>query len=784
MSAQPSRDMDMLRHALDYAARGVRVFPCAADKRPVTAHGLHDATTDAAVIRQWWASRPDALIGAAMGAGSGLFAIDPDAPKRAEAPDGVAAWKRLKAANGDHPATHTHVTPSGGRHVLLRWNPARPVTNSRGSLPAGIDVRGEGGYVIMAPSRLPDGRAYELESDLDHGHFAEAPAWLLDLIEKKPQREEPPRASRENVTDFPGSHERYVAAAVDRECENVAQAGAGGRNEALNRAAFSLGTIVGAGHLDARYAADRLLDAARASGLVQDDGHRAVMATIESGLTAGAQHPREMPQARARAQRTESGGSRQKAGSAGAGPQPNASASEGSSTNKEPDRLLVIEDAAALRFAELYKGRLRFCHDHGAWFEWDGAIWRKNATGLAFHWARELARQLAAEENDRTKASAGKASFAGSIERFARADPVFAVTAEIWDRDPFLLGTPAGTVDLRTGQLRPALAADGITKAVAIVPAETADCPQWLRFLSEATGNDLALMRFMQQWAGYALTGDTREHALVFVFGDGGNGKSVFLRVLTEIMAAYATVASMDTFVASHGDRHSTDLAMLRGARLVTASETEEGRQWAEARIKALTGGDAISARFMRQDFFTFTPSFKLTVVGNHKPGLKSVDAAARRRFNLVPFTRTPARVDPELADKLAAEWPAILRWMIDGCLDWQRSGLVRPESIKEATEAYFDEQDVMSEWLAEKCNVDRNNDARKSTTQELFTSWSVFSKANNEISGTVRGFSQKLQKLGFQQVKNVPQFGGGRGRGFSGIDLRPTSQAGSAHGF
>ena len=306
MSAQTSRDGDMLRHALDYAARGVRVFPCAADKRPVTAHGLHDATTDASVIRQWWSQRPEALIGAAMGPESGVFAVDPDAPKRAEAPDGVAAWTQLKAANGGHAATHTHVTPSGGRHVLFRWNPARPVTNSRGSLPAGIDVRGEGGYVIMAPSRLPDGRAYELENDADHGHFAEATTWLLDLIEKKPHREEPPRASRENVTDFPGSHERYVAAAVDRECENVAQAGTGGRNEALNRAAFALGTIVGAGHLEARYATDRLLDAARASGLLQDDGHRAVMATIESGLTAGAQHPREMPERRsgARAERS------------------------------------------------------------------------------------------------------------------------------------------------------------------------------------------------------------------------------------------------------------------------------------------------------------------------------------------------------------------------------------------------------------------------------------------------------------------------------------------------
>jgi putative DNA primase/helicase len=151
----------------------------------------------------------------------------------------------------------------------------------------------------------------------------------------------------------------------------------------------------------------------------------------------------------------------------------------------------------------------------------------------------------------------------------------------------------------------------------------------------------------------------------------------VFLNALTAILSAYAATAAMDTFTASKGDKHPTDLAMLRGARLVTASETEEGRAWAEARIKQITGGDPITARFMRQDFFTFVPQFKLTIVGNHQPVLKNVDDAARRRFNIVPFTRKPSHPDPQLEEKLRAEYPAILRWMVDGCLDWQKHGLV-----------------------------------------------------------------------------------------------------------
>ena len=433
---------------------------------------------------------------------------------------------------------------------------------------------------------------------------------------------------------------------------------------------------------------------------------------------------------------------------------------------------LVTEDEGAILFAERHRGELRYCHDHGAWFEWTGSIWKRNGTSKAFHFARELARQMAESQDRKTEITARKAAFAGAVERFARADPAFAVTAEIWDRDPWLLGTPGGTVDLRTGELRPAKQEDGITRSTAVVPAPAADCPLWLKFLDETFGNDAALIAFAQRWAGYSLTGLTREHALVFGYGSGGNGKSVYVNVHVGIAGDYATTASMDVFIASHGDRHPTDLAMLRGARVVTASETEEGRQWAESRIKQLTGGDLISARFMRQDFFTFLPTFKLLIIGNHKPGLRNVDEAARRRFNLVPFTRKPAVPDRQLEEKLKAEWPAILRWMIDGCLAWQRDGLAPPESVREATDAYFEDQDILSEWLAEKCIVEPANANRKETTADLFASWSAYAKAANEPTGTVRSFAQTLEKHGLQPVKSVPTFGGRRVRGFAGITV------------
>ena len=332
-----------------------------------------------------------------------------------------------------------------------------------------------------------------------------------------------------------------------------------------------------------------------------------------------------------------------------------------------------------------------------------------------------------------------------------------------------LLGTPGGVVDLCTGKLRPAAQGDFITKLTTVAPAETADCPIWLKFLNEATGKDTDLIRFLQQWAGYCLTGDTREHALLFVYGPGGNGKSVWLNTIAGILADYAKNAAMETFTASQNDRHPADLAMLKGARMVCASETEEGRAWAEVRIKQLTGDDTISAQFMRQDFFEFRPQFKLTVIGNHKPVLRNVDDAARRRFNVVPFTRKPASPDNQLETKLKAEWPAILRWMIEGCLDWQQNGLIRPQAVVEATTNYFSDQDTLRQWLEECCNTG----ARKADTiSALFKSWADYAIAAGENPGTKKSFTQTMRdRYGFEPANPVP---GTRSRGLLGVEVRP----------
>jgi putative DNA primase/helicase len=428
----------------------------------------------------------------------------------------------------------------------------------------------------------------------------------------------------------------------------------------------------------------------------------------------------------------------------------------------------LTEHGVALAFAQRHRDDLRYCHTIGKWYVWNGNHWARNTTKVAFAWARALAASLNRTADFKTRAITGKAAFAAAVERFAQADEAFAVTAEIWDADPLLLGTPDGVVDLRTGAMRPGARTDYITRITLVAPAATADCPTFLAFLHQATGGDRALIAFLQRWFGYCLTGITREHALLFVYGPGGNGKGVLLVTVSGIMGAYAVTAALDTFTASKGEKHSTDLAMLSGARLVMTTETEEGHAWAEARIKTLTGGDPVTARFMRQDFFTYLPSFKLTISGNHKPALRNVDDAARRRFNVVPFLHRPAAPDPQLTEKLRGEWPGILRWMIDGCLAWQQDGLQRPKAVLDATAEYFAEQDLLTQWVEECCETGAGFGE---TSGKLFASWRAFALDRSDDAHNAKWLGSMLERQGYRRAKDCAQF---RGRGYLGIRLLP----------
>lgn len=430
-------------------------------------------------------------------------------------------------------------------------------------------------------------------------------------------------------------------------------------------------------------------------------------------------------------------------------------------------------DRLADRFAQKHADDLRYVASEGRWRQWDGTRWRLDDTLLVFDRARALCRRVLDELGSTAKEAAlralGDAATVAAIEKLARSDRRLAATAEAWDADPWILNTPGGIVELRTGRLRAARPEDRCTKTTAEAPAAPGtDCPRWRAFLDRVTGGDWDLRAYLQRLMGYSLTGLTVEQMLAFLHGTGANGKGVFLNTTTAILGDYATTAPAETFEAAAFDRHPTELALLRGARLVTAQETEEGRKWAEARIKALTGGDPITARFMRGDFFTFRPSFTLLIAGNHKPGLNSVDEAMRRRLHLVPFTVTipPEERDPKLGETLKAEGPAILRWMIEGCLAWQKEGLRPPSAVLAATAEYLDGCDLFAEWLSE--GTEPASDWERENSCDLFASWKGFAERAGEKAGTMTGFADRMKARGFEKKRAT-----GGNRGFQGIRLK-----------
>lgn len=434
----------------------------------------------------------------------------------------------------------------------------------------------------------------------------------------------------------------------------------------------------------------------------------------------------------------------------------------------------VSEDSVALAFAERHNAELRYDHQAGCWFRWDKSRWRPDETEAAFDYARQICRDIAAGEGStKTRLDLARASTVGAVERFARSDRSFAVTSDIWDADPFLLGTPSGTVDLRTGVIRAASSSDFITMVTNISPLgevdPARDMPVFWNLLKEVTSNEREVIAYLQRYFGYCLTGDTREQILLFVHGPGGNGKSLLQTVITEIFGSYAGQAPPEMFLAAKHDRHPTELAELRGKRMIMASENESGRQWAEVRIKQLTGGDPITARKMRQDFFTFKPSAKFLFTGNNKPALSNIDDAMRRRFHVLEFSFRPVSPDKTLLARIRPEMPAILRWIIEGCLLWQLSGLKLPSQMQRTTDEYFAEQDVVQEWLDTECEL---GDKFACSNSELRESFMQFASARPH--GRERDLLGELRNKGFETIKNKSEI---RGRGYRGLRIRQDNE-------
>ncbi len=438
------------------------------------------------------------------------------------------------------------------------------------------------------------------------------------------------------------------------------------------------------------------------------------------------------------------------------------------------------EDMIAEEFCRRHATNMRHVAAWGRWFHWSGTHWKEELTLLAFDMARHVARDFAAAAEE-YKPGSGKSiaqsrTWAGVVRAVA-ADRRVGVASDIWDTDKWTLNTPGGTVDLRSGEVRPANPNDHITKITNTAPDFAMPTPEWNKFIARVTNESAELISFLRRMAGYSLTAETREHALFFLYGLGANGKSTFVNTIAGCMGDYAVTSPIETFTEQKSDKHLTEIARLRGARLVTSTETSEGRRWNDSRINQLTAGDKVAANFMRQDMFEFVPQFKLVIAGNHKPGLRSVTEGVRRRFNLLPFTASipVAERDQELPEKLRAEWPGILAWMISGCVEWQETGLRQPKIVSQATAEYMEAEDAISAWLEDCCERDT---AYFTEAKDLFASWRIWSEASGEYTGSQKGLGQKLEAKGLYRGRGTTG-----GRGYNGIRLKQVFQNGGNQG-
>ena len=428
--------------------------------------------------------------------------------------------------------------------------------------------------------------------------------------------------------------------------------------------------------------------------------------------------------------------------------------------NFEDDGL--SDDALALELGRLdFDQNARFVAEWGTWLFWKGKLWDKSKVE-AFTRVREYLRHKT-PSRERGEQNLRSASTVNSVERLARSNPLSYAIPEAFDSDLMLLGTPGGTVDLRTGKMRPALREDMITMQTTLAP-EPGTPTRFMQFLDEIK----VCPEFLQRLAGYALTGSTKEEKVFFFYGSGANGKSKFVEQLQGIMGDYSRKAAISTFVDKAHSDHPTELAGLKGARLVTSSEIPAGKRWNEAVIKDLTGGDTISARLMRQDFFDFKPQLTLIIFGNTQPSLSSVDSAIRRRMVLVPFLASfEGNPDKQLGDKLRQEWPQILQWAIEGAVKWSYDGLKIPPEVLAASEAYLAEEDIIGQFIEDRLERLPKHSSYFLSMHDLTIQFEHWCGQNGHQPWTTRNFKKALKERGFEEGRQP------NARGFINLKLK-----------
>ena len=731
--------LSLLEAALGYARRSWPVSPlysvdpggrcscrkqdCARPgKHPRTRNGLKDATTDEALIREYWGSCADANIAIATGRASGLLVIDID--PRHGGDESLEELNRL--CGGALPHTVESLTGGGGRHVFFQ-QPDQEIhcsTNVGGLM--GIDVRADGGYIVAPPSLHKSQRRYEWEasSHPEDAPLASPPPELLALVMRGASSEAGQTGSK------------TLAEPVRQGSRNSTLTSVAG---SLRRRGADAGTILAAlTEINARRCAPPLS-----------------AAEVESIANSIARRPVGSPTREYANHRTDLGNAKR----------------------------IALEHGKHLRFCQAWQSWMGW--DSRRWerdrtrkavrlAEETVRAMLAEAGGLADKKARRaLARHAMKSESNK--------SIAAMLE-LAKSDERISVVPEVFDGPStlFLLNVLNGTIDLRTGHLREHQTSDYITKIAPVTFDPNAACPLWDAFL-ERVVPDADVRGFLQRFAGYALTGDTSEQVFALLYGTGANGKSTFLETLKALLGDYAYKTDFEIFLEGRSARDRRggprqDLLELAGRRMVIAVEAGEGRRLDANTIKEVTGGDTLTARGMyHRDQTSFRPQAKLLLATNHRPEIRDATEAIWRRVMEVGFAVTIPETerDPHLLERLQepAELSGILNWAVKGCLAWQAAPtaprLRPPDAVRRATASYRENQDVLAPFLAARCIAEEKT---ATTNKDLRASYLTWCEESEEEAISQKAFTRALEEHGFRRERGRDR---NRTKGWRGIRLR-----------
>jgi putative DNA primase/helicase len=660
-------------------------------KHPLVDGGFYSATTDLDQIRGWQEKWPDANWGMRTGdKKDGGAGIV--VIDIDHKTDGFFTWDLLREENPGPIETVTVATGNGGQHLWFLYPEGTDIRSGAGVLGKGVDIRANLGYVLVPPSFTTN--LYRFELNPSETSLIEMPAWIRSKLNG-------------NVRSLQVKHQPAAA----RLATVINQ---GERHQSLTSIAGSL----------------------KNTGL-RDDEIRATLQVIRDERFDSGDHEVTDDEIEGVVQWIK---------------------------NKQSEYPFT-DLGNAERFLAMHEGRVRYCYAWEKWLSWDGRHWKVDDSAEIYRLAHETVRAIYIEASNAKDDQARQAIAKHAIRSEARfhienmlacVKPYIGVRPEELDTHPMLFNAANGVIDLLDGNLRPHDPALMLTKISDIEYGPGARCPEWEKSMDLFTGGDKESAYFLQKAVGYTLTGRIDEHCLFFLFGLGQNGKTVFTEVIRRLMGDYAKRIDIDALMQNRnlGTVANPYIAAMAGARFVLASEIAESRKVNESLAKDLTGGDAVTARFLFSNPFTFEPSHKIWLYGNHKPKVEGTDLGFWRRIRVVPFPVTISddvkRPMRELMDIFTREMPGILNWAVLGCVFWQNDGLEMPEAVKTATVEYRTEMDQVMQFITEKCEMHPDYSVNKDTFYTAWKKWCDDQGDDEAKRRTKKWVTNRLRENGF----------------------------------